>query len=181
MGQLNFEQNFLFSPVGSNPRVISDGSMWFWGQNIQDSISLLTANLICQFSQNLAQTKSFSLGLYSVNGSTLSLANSLSRTFSTNNGNGISRFISLSAVSSAQNITPGTWFWGLLGRTAGASNFSIYGRNSNLAAFNAFPGSFIGGSATVSTNALPATVATSDLDITGDVEMFEPYILLTAV
>ena len=45
---------------------------------------------------------------------------------------------------------------------------------------NAFPGGFIGGWGTVTTNALPLSEAISDLDITGGLELEVPIIIISS-
>ena len=65
--------------------------------------------------------------------------------------------------------------------TSGQSHFNIRGMKIGSVPTNAFPGAFIGGMMTESTNALPVSYATSNLDVTGQNELLEPYILITAI
>lgn len=174
MPQLNFEYNWP-SLGGLQAYVVSNGTMSYLPINIRDSISWATINFIMSIAGGAGATKTISLGLYSLTGSSLSLANSASVTRTANQA----IYVSLSDISAAQNITPGTWFLGLLGSTSGSSDWSIWGQSSRSFG-NAFPGSFIGGVMTESTNALPSSYATSNLDITGSDAMFVPLILLTA-
>ena len=174
MGQLSYAYNFGYE--APDFMGISNGSLSFFPFNCYESISLLSVNLAFT-AINSAQTRTVSLGLYSLNGSSLSIANSLSVTFT----NASSRVaIVLTATSAAQNLTPGTWFWGFLASTAGDSRVSIYAATANIAAGNAFPGAFIAGRMTASTNALPSSYATSNLDITGADALSIPQIILTA-
>ena len=175
MGQLNFEYNINYHPRGA-ARTISNGTISFIPFNIQDSISLLTLNIAGNGS-SANRTLTLSFGLYSLNGISLIIANSLSASMSMDNN--LAKFVSLTATSAAQNITPGTWFWGMLFSTGGNANFSIHGQ-VNVNPANAFAGGFIGGVMTDSTGALPTSIATSDLNITGLDAMFVPYILLNA-
>lgn len=175
MGQLLFEQNMqlLNSP---NLLTINNGSLSFFPFNIRDSISFGTLNFLMGKTNNNV-TFTMSVGLYSLTGSTLSLTNSISETFSSTNV--VQKFyMSLTATSAAQNITPGTWFLGMLVSTGGNSDLSLNGATINPG--NAFPGAFIGGAMTDSTNALPSSYATSNLDITGSNPVSVPLILLTA-
>lgn len=173
MPQLNFESNFPVLPI--ERAVISDATLSFCPINIQDSISLNTVNMAWSFASSL--TLSISLGFYSLTGSTLSLANSLSNTIArTTSGAG---YVSFTNISATQNITPGTWWFGILARTATNSNASFYGQTIINPA-NAFPGGFIGGRMTDSTNVLPSSYATSDLDITGDDAMAVPMVIISA-
>ena len=132
--------------------------------NIQDSISLNTVNMGFGLSNAAGSaTLSGSWGLYSLNGSTLSLGNSWSVTISFSSFS-VSRWvnISVSTFSKTQNITPGTWF--LMGLYSNSSNsWSVMGGGIPSNPTQAFPGGFIGGKMTASTSAIPTTVATSDL------------------
>ena len=175
MPQLNFEYNL--GALLNNKLGIGQASLSFFPLNIRDSISWATMNIVLSQSAAGGKTNSVSIGLYSLNGSTLSLANSISASQTFNAG--VEYYMSLTATSTAQNITPGTWWFGFLISTSGANRSLIGGRAGALGE-NAFPGSFIGGRMTASTAALPATVATSDLDITDSDAMFVPYILLSA-
>ena len=156
-------------------RAVSDATVTFARFNVDDSVSFKTMNIAVSASATDNQTVSFSVGLYSLNGSTLSLTNSISRTIQITTTRGY--FLSLTGTSATQNITPGTWWFGFLIRT-GAS-LSLRGA-STVDPANAFPGSFIGGRMTVSTAALPGSYATSDLDVTGADAMFIPNIILSS-
>lgn len=175
MAQLNFHQEYYITPTIITG--ISDGTLSFVPLNIRDSVSLNTVNMWISFS-SAAQTHTFNIGLYSLTGSTLSIANSISGTISASNNQ--RRYISFTATSATQNITPGTWWFGLLIRTSGNANISLDAANI-INAQNAFPGAFTGGRMSVSTNAIPASIATSDLDITGsDATALRPIIIISA-
>ena len=172
MGQLLFQQNI----IASNEQItINNGSISFFPFNIYDSLSLSVFN--CLFlGSNANKTVSLSIGLYSLNGSTLSLSNSISGTRSQSDNN--VWYASMTATSATQNITPGTWWFGILASTGGNSSVAFIGQTKANAA-NAFPGGFIGGRMTASSNALPSSYATSDLDITGNDAMAVPMIILS--
>ena len=174
MGQLNFAQNFNYIP--SQFKIISNGTLSFVPFELADSISFLTMNLgISNSSANMTYT--FSVGLYSLTGSSLSLANSISASISRSNS--VRGYFSLTATSAAQNITPGNWWFGILVSTGGNSDIELIGQTT-VNPLNAFPGAFIGGRMTASTAALPASYATSDLDTTGDDAMNIPMIILSS-
>lgn len=176
MPQLSFAMNYFH--LVNRITQAQDGTMSFIGWNLGDSISLLTLNVLLRFGA-ANQTHTGSLGLYSLNVSTLSLANYITGTFS--NGAGVSNyFVSLTGTSSAQNIGPGTWYWGLLFRTGGANSLSYFCGTSNLNPANAFPGALMAGAMTESTAALPSSYATSNLDTTGSENTNIPYIVLSA-
>lgn len=175
MPQLNFEQNFEYLP-GFAHITINNGTLTFFPLNIRDSVSFNTINLAASYVSS-DQTHTFSLGLYSLTGNTLSIANSASRTFAPG-GTGAG-YISIANTSATQNITPGTWWMGLVASTSSRSNASLVGATT-INPQNAFPGSFIGGEMTDSTNALPSSYATSNLDVTGNDAMVVPMIILSA-
>ena len=52
--------------------------------------------------------------------------------------------------------------------------------NSSINPANAIPGGFLMGRMTASTGAMPGSIATSNLDITGSDALRQPYIILTA-
>lgn len=182
MSQLNFVRNFPSTP--SYTYTVTPVTASFVPMLVPDNISLLTANVKFFDANGANSTNSvtLSLGLYSLSGNTLSIANSLSRSYTLTNLNN-NYYISLIATSIAQNISAGVWYWGFLfsKSTAGGNNKSIIlAGGATVNPVNAFPGIFIGGRMTVSTAALPATYATSDLDVTGNDAMQVPLIILSS-
>lgn len=173
MAQLNFLANI--NHILINQKLVTDGNLTIMPFNILDSISWMTINLLVRSSSSANQTHTILLGLYSLNNSTLSLANSVSQSMSTA-GNGRA-WMSMIDTSANQNITPGTWFFGIIGRTGGTDGFQL-GGNSNTVPQNVFPGGFIGGSYSVTTAALPATIGTTEVVTSGD--LFEACIILNA-
>lgn len=179
MAQLLFQQiNNLWEGKTFS---INNATVSFFPMNFYDSISLNTFNIgVAWSTTNSNGTVSASYGLYSLNGSSLSLANSWSRSISRTSGGAASNgFLSATATSATQNITPGTWWIGIHLSVESNTKFSIQGY-SGVDPENAFPGGFIGGAMTVSTNAIPVSVATSDLDTTGNDAMFVPTMLISA-
>lgn len=181
MVQLKFTQNIPYLPQGTIAAPVA--TVNFFPQNFNGHISLLTVNFAHQVS--ISTTKTFgytvSLGLYSLTGSTLTLVNSLSESYSKTKAGGNTTYYSyfpITAISAASVITPGTWYWGLLHSTASTGGLSLVGAFTQNPGNN-FPGGFIGGSMTESTTALPASIETSNLGIAGSAAMFEPYILIT--
>ncbi len=173
MAQLDFHVNFP-GIVSETLAVASNGTLSFVPMSPSDSVSFNKLNFYMSAGSNATFT--LSIGLYSLTGSTLSITNSMSRSITLSNFRG---YVSLSATSVAQNITPGTWWLGLLVSTGGNSSVAFVGQ-SFVNPGNAFPGGFIGGRMTDSTNALPASYATSNLDVTGTDAMSVPTIILTA-
>lgn len=175
MPQLDFEMNY--PTIAASRFTPNSGSITFCPMQIRDSISLNTVNLPL-YSPSGAKTVTLRLGVYSITGSSLSLANSLSGSVDLV---GDDKYLSLTATSSAQNMTPGTWFFGLLFSTSSNSNFTVNAMShSRFNAENAFNFGFIGGAMTASTSALPSSIATSDLDVTGTDALAAPVMIISA-
>ena len=119
-----------------------------------------------------------SFGLYSLNGSTLSLANSAGMS-TTNYSIDVSSVIWRSMITSAtQNITPGAWYFGFF--FSGINNLVSQLFNNSINPANAIPGGFLMGRMTDSITAMPGSIATSNLDITGSDAIRQPFIIITA-
>src|SRR3990167_9695768 len=136
------------------------------GVYIPGSISWNTVAVM--FSFGSAGSLTMNLGLYSLNGSTLSMANSASVSIQPTAA-GLSWFTM--GTSTTQDITPGNWWFGFLLNTSGSSSFSLRAndRNANLGnAVDPMGGPFIRGWVTATTLSLPASVATSDCSNEGN-------------
>lgn len=184
MAQLNFAYNYNFNIINLGIPVNSL-TLTFCPLVLFDSLSWLKANIpvVVGGTRTVTKTFSISIGLYSLTGSTLSIANSIfgSQTFQYEGGKG--GYLSMTSTSATQNITPGTWYFGVNFFTGGIatdhSSASFYA-NSSIAPGNAIPGNFLMGRVTASTNAMPTSIATSNLDITGADAIRQPYIIITA-
>ena len=179
MVQIQHEMNFPYWN-GSGTQV-SNGTMTFFPLIVRDSISLNT--FLFGFERattNSNITLTLSLGMYTLSGSSLSLFNSGSLTLTALNADVSSRgLFDITTFSATTNLTPGNYWFGFLFSTTRVSAHSLRGgvsRNPN----NAFPGSFVEGVMSESTNALPSSYATSNLDITGSDAFFIPMIILSA-
>lgn len=179
--QINFFENFP-GHRGVEFGGYSNGTLSFHAVNIPLSLSLGYPVVLISLttSSKTATSKNHTLqfGLYSLNGSTLSLANSASKNFTLAASNGGISWISL-ITSATQNITPGAWYFAFNIRTGGHSALSIY-NNSSINPANNVPGGFLMGRVTVSQSVMPGSIATSSLDITGLDAMRQPYIIITA-
>lgn len=122
-----------------------------------------------------------SLGLYSLNGATLSIANSASGSISVSAN---STFWLTLGTSATQDITPGNWYYGFISSTNGGSPAYLAIGNGNGEGGGA-GGVLVRGVATATTNALPSSIETSVFRkqeasgwTTNDGRM--PYILIAA-
>ena len=179
--QLQFFENFPGKDFRANV-VASNATLYVHGVNIPLSLSFnYPVVLISHFTgagTTVDRTVSISFGLYSLNGSTLSLANSAS--VSTSGASNVSFISWLSMVTSAtQNISPGAWYFAQNIRYSGASLLGPF-INSSVNPLNAVPGGFLMGRMTASTTAMPASIATSELDITGSDAMRQYFMIITA-
>ena len=172
------EQNLR--QVNNDPINFGQNSLYISPILINDSISLNSLFILLSRGTG-SKTVSISIGLYSLTGSTFSLANSGSRSLTFSGGQ--LGYQSITNFSATQNISAGNWYFGIIKSThTGGVNddFSFYGASIPVNINNAFPGKIIGGILTVTTGALPVSVATSGFDITGTDEHFVPYILINA-
>lgn len=171
--QLQFFENFPGKDLVANV-AYSKGTLSVHAVNIPLSLSFGYPVVLLSNSSS-GGTRSIQFGLYSLNGNTLSLANSASNSWAPST----SAYSWISLITSAtQNITPGAWYFALNLLSAGNSSFSLLG-NSSINPGNAAP-AFVRGRMTASTTAMPASIATSALDITGQDAMRQPYIIITA-
>lgn len=182
--RLNKFESFPLIHRGATNVLLGNASLHVLGVVIPGSISF--NNLAVILSQgNTGASVTLSFGLYSLNGSTLSLANSASRSFNTN-ANGLS-WITL-ATSATQDITPGNWYFALMSSVSGgAENMSILcNALGNIGPSGiVYGGVFVRGVATASTSVLPSSIATSALSkeqasAGADEETLQPYILISA-
>lgn len=187
MARLNVFEPYLLNysaSVGTYGVGVGGRNLRIYQAYVPGSLSFNNLIMAISASGTTAKTLSIMFGLYSLNGSTLSLANSGS--VSTNPAANTFAWITL-ATSATQDITPGNWFFGFLTSSSSNSRLSILmargysGANELLAYGGPY---FRGGIATTATN-LPASIATSDLakefneDASGNYSTL-PYVLISA-
>ena len=155
------------------------------GVVLPGTISFNTVAMILNLSStNSEQTISINFGLYSLNGSTLSLANSASYSTSLSSNQSSVGFYATFATSATQNINPGNWYFGLLPTGTNTGGAARAFNNSRPLTFSGgiYVGVLVRGYLSVSTNALPASIATSDVNKEGSSANGQvyPYILISA-
>lgn len=147
------------------------------------SISFNNVNIVGFASGTTAKTASFSLGLYSYNAGTLSLANSASRTW--NPVTNATSYLSM-ATSATQDITPGIWYIGIFSRSSSTNRMSILATPiiNGVIESTGYGGPFFRGRLSATTTALPSSIATSALSkegtSTNTTEYAHPYVIITA-
>lgn len=182
MARINVFENFARDNIALTLGVNSNNAQMIHGVYFPGSISFNDVALIASVSNTVDATLTVRFGLYSLNGSTLSLANSASNTIGTS-GNLFS-WITL-VTSATQDITPGNW-WLAFGfsRTGAGLSFSIVGNSRFQTAFtHVYGGPFIRGFHSGTSTVMPATIATSNITKEGlnlSDSMNHPYILISA-
>lgn len=180
--QLQFFENFPLH-IAQTRFAQSQNTISFQAVNIPLSISLSRAVILAS-DQSIAGTATSTrtieimFGLYSLNGNTLSQENSGSQTYTFKAAGASVQWRSL-GMSAQQNVSPGAWWFALKVSTAGRSQWSMYG-NGAITMANPNPISSLMGRMTVSSAGMPASVALSDLDITGGDATRQPFIIITA-
>lgn len=161
----------------------TNGSLGIHAVVFPGSISFNTVAFLlsaASASQSTARTASLGFGLYSRNGATLSLANSASGSF-TNTASAVS-WMTL-ATSATQDITPGNWYLAFTFSTSQDGRVSLFCNSAfSGVADAAYGGPFFRGHYSATTNAFPASIATSDMNKEGGTGggSFHPYILISA-
>ena len=183
--QLQFFENFSMHLGAAVGGFDSNGTLSVHAVNIPLSLSFNNVIFYLNRSASLSAgsiRNIFQMGLYSMNAGTLSLANSAGVTLSIASSDATTSFnswISL-ATSATQNISPGAWYFAFNQQTQ-STNFGLSGLiNTSFNPANAIPGGFFMGRMTVSTAAMPVSIETSKLDVTGSDAVRKPYIIITA-
>ncbi len=139
--------------------------------------------------QNSTGSITFSFGLYSLNVSTLSLANSASGSTSYTKSNTKGVYFVTLATSATQDISPGEWYFAFMSSTSGgpatsAGNGMICNNPNNITGGSAaYGGPFVRGMFTATTTAFPASIATSNMSkeaTSTSIPTTHPYILITS-
>ena len=182
--RLNIFENIpVFHKVKNDILIITQSNLKIHAVDIPGSISFNTIAFLLSASGTTAKTLTLSFGLYSLNGSTLSLANSASRSTAPT-ANQFS-WVTLE-TSATQDITPGSWYFGIITSSSGNSRFSLLmASNPEAGITGPYGGPFLRGINKTTTSALPASIATSDLVKEGGAEgsigySRVPYILISA-
>ena len=179
MGQLNIFENIpSIHNVAFSALPLS--SLFIHGVYIPDNISFNTAAVLITTPSATFNNIFVYFGLYSLNGSTLSLANSGSVLRS---GNVNIRWTTL-ITSATQNISAGNWYFGFfLSNTYsnnGLGSILCWGNNQNISN-GVYGGPFIRGVFSTTTNAMPASIHTSNMNKeTTNETTRHPYILIAA-
>ncbi len=179
MPQLQFLQNINYQ--ANNNRGWGQQSLSIFAYHVYDSISLNTMVFGVTGSGNVQCSVTFNIGIYSLTGSTLTLVNSGNTSFAQANWNNLARYIAISTWSSgSQNLLPQPWYIGFLASTIGTAPTvnAIFCENAPLGA-NAIAGNFLDGVYSVTTNALPGSVNTSEMGING-VTQHPMFIIMSA-
>jgi len=174
--KLQFNQGNLHAG-SANGISMSNGTMHIFGFNVLNSISF--NNVMFPFRAGTSNVSStFLMGLYSLTGSTLTLVNSGSNSFGFTDGNP-RHLIQITSMSTTSNITPGSWYIGIIGLTSGASGGFFVAPNQSYNISNNFPGKLLFGRYSASTTVLPSSINTTDVTQTGN-SFYNINIIITA-
>lgn len=189
---------YNFSPYNAvTNKAMSNSQLSFFAFNVYESISLKHLNVQPRLNYNphsTLNTQSLSIlaGMYVLTASSLSLINSgihstvISNTSGTAGSITVDYWADVSSWYVTQNLTPGTWYIGLLPifSTSNASitivGMSLGGIGGTMAAGNAFPLEFMSGSQAATTLDLPSLIATNTLVVTGAGATNTPCIIISA-
>jgi hypothetical protein len=182
MARINLFQNIedIHDIAAGQPGI---GTLFLQGVYIQGSLSFNNVAMLRTHSGTTAKTISLYFGLYSLNASTLSLANSASHSSNPAAAGANTSWVTL-ATSATQDITPGNWYFAFLISTAGTSRVGVMFAD-NVGGANvtqSYGGPFVRGYYGTTTNALPASIATSDCvkeNTSTTVERY-PYVVISA-
>ena len=160
MAQINIFENFDNLHIVGNSSIPAN-TLQIQRVYIPGSLSFNVPSVVFTKGDSSDASFSVSLGLYSLTGNTLALANSASG--STNGISAILQWFSM-ATSTTQNISPGEWYLGFVYATSSRSNITFRGNIWPASpGAGASPTSFIRGRYTVSVTNIPASISTSDL------------------
>lgn len=180
MPRINIFENYPLHAELAFSSLQSNGFLRIQGVFIPGSLSFNTVAFLMSASGTTAKTLTISFGLYSLTGSTLSLANSASQ--SSNPVANQGSWVTL-VTSATQDITPGNWYLAEIYSTSNNGNISLlkpFGVNPQVT----HAGAFFRGYYSATTSAFPASIATSDLRkegaATGVVRYIYNYILISA-
>lgn len=154
-------------------------SVFFNGVYIPGTLAFNTPALLLS-QTNTSVSVYVSLGLYSRNGSTLSLANTASGSFNSTTNDLF--WVSL-ATSATQNITPGNWYLAVyISNNPSNSNYSVVVNSGIGGAGNpVYGGVVVNGVQATTLGVMAATIHTSDVNKEpGNLRGAYPYVLITA-
>ncbi len=144
--------------------------------NLLHTLSMNNVVLLLSATGTTARSLTVQFGLYSMNANTLTLLNSASKSSAVAGATSV--WISM-VTSATTAINPGVYYLGINALSGAAAGMLFYA-NSSIAAAGAAPGGFLRGRVTASTNAMPVSIATTDLDNIGSDAERQFYIILTA-
>lgn len=148
---------------------------------IPGSLSFNNVAIVMTGSGAVSEDASLYFGLYSLNGASLSLANSASAATGLTLNQTMRSWITF-ATSATQDITPGNWYFAFMSSTSLGGGFTYYANSATSIGGATYGGPFLWGRASATQSDMPASIATSDLDkdtdtITSNVH---PYIVISA-
>lgn len=182
MARINIFQNLPVLHLANTGLTVGFNTLFLQGVYIPGSISFNNVAVIVSVNRGGADMSiTMSLGLYSLTGSTLSLANSAGNSFGFTADNFSWRTL---ATSATQDISPGNWYLGFIRVSSGDDAMTVvHSPTFGGLAIVSHGGLFVRGIHSVSQTVMPSSIATSDLlkEIGGGTSFYYyPYILISA-
>ena len=161
MARINIFENGLVNHIVSVSSLVAN-SLSIQGIYMPGSLSFNNVAVVLSGSGGVSENLTLSFGLYSLNGSTLSLGNSASQSTVLTLNQTMFSWISL-VTSATQDIIPGNWYLGMLGSTSLGGSWSLVMEQAASISQGTYGGPFIRGYYSASTGGLPSSIATSDM------------------
>ena len=156
----------VFGPKGAFMSYLTGNELFLQAIYLPGSISLSKVLMLYSASGTTAKTATFEVGIYSLNGATLSLWNTASVTV--NPTANTTEWVSM-GVSTVSDITPGNWWIAHRVITGGNSRVHPWGFLIPSDFGNSYPGLAYMGEVDLATNAaMPGSIATNDVTKTGN-------------
>lgn len=181
MANINFHESYPKNAVSFTTWGV--GSLPVNGFYLGTTLPFVSVAMLWSASGTTAKTLSVSFGLFSMNGGTLSLANSASGSVAPT-ANAIS-WMTL-VTSATMNLSAGNWYTAMMYSTAGNSRISILVRDRALAGtispnwVTVRPGGqYIYGGGSASTAVMPGSLATSNTAQNSAVLIRHPYVIIS--
>jgi len=183
--------NYQWPPgqASSFNAAISQGGVYFGYIPLEQNLTATRAMMLASGSiaSNSSGAVSVTIGVYTRNGSTLSLASSASQSYSYTS-NASSAVSGLRRISVPMNInaTPGDYWYAVRMSTANAGTFTMYGAANSSVAFSGNLGvasatnrQLIVGVGTTTSAAMPASIALTAIQASGAGASRQPWILFS--
>ncbi len=168
------------APLGSTSTFAGPGVLSIQAIQLFGSLSLSKIYMGISGGNTTAKSITVSLGLYTLNGGTLTLVNSASRSSAVTSG--VSWMTLITSASSA--MVPGLYYLGVVTTSAGNSSYGLLAQAGQGTGFSGGgnAGPVVRGSFTTTTNGIPLSIATTDINKEGTIRgnTAQPYVVISS-